>query len=148
MTHNSIPDWRRFVYHKNYKKEKLSDDWFKALAHCLKRDHYICQRCEKAGSRDIGSAVHISAHHIIPRGEGGGNNVSNLITLCDPCHDYVEVNELKTKVDIIGSYEDEVNQNLEAAEAEEKRKRITDEGYHFIRPEWHKYVYGGQKRRK
>lgn len=144
MTHNSIPDWRRFVYHKNYKKEKYTDEWAKAKAACLKRDKNICQRCDRKGNSDR----KLTAHHIIPRAEEGPNELSNLITLCDPCHDYVEIHNLRTWAEIIGSYEDEVNLNLEIAESEELEDRKTDEGYHFIRPEWHKYVYGGQKRRK
>jgi len=149
MTHNSIPDWHPAVYHKNYNKNKYTDEWNKVKAACLKRDKHTCQRCERRGSENRQEGlIHVTAHHIIPRSDDGGNNLENLITLCDPCHDYVEVHGLKTKVDIIGSYEDEINLGLETAERNHNDEPRTDEGYHFTRPEWHKYVYGGQKRRK
>lgn len=143
MTHKSISDWHR-VYRKNYKKTQYTDDWAKAKVACLKRDKNTCQRCDKKGNN---YERHVTAHHIIPRAEEGANDLSNLITLCDPCHDFVEIHDLRTWAEIIGSYEDEVNRSLEASENERTEDR-TDEGYHFIRPDWHKYVYGGQRRRK
>jgi hypothetical protein len=143
MTPKSIPDWHRFVYRKNYQKTKYTDEWAKARAACLKRDKNTCQRCDRKGNHDR----KLTAHHLIPRAEDGPNELSNLITLCDPCHDYVEINDLRTWADIMGSYEDEINTRLGMAEDEETQD-ATDEGYHFIRPEWHKYVYGGQRRRK
>lgn len=143
MTHKSISDWHR-VYRKNYKKIKYTDEWVKAKAACLKRDHNTCQRCEMKGG---GPGRRLTAHHLIPRAEDGPNELSNLITLCDPCHDYVEINNLRTWAEIIGSYEDEVNDKFGTAE-DERTEDKTDEGYHFIRPDWHKYVYGGQRRRK
>lgn len=144
MTHNSIPDWRRFVYHKNYKKTRYTDEWAKAKAACLKRDKNTCQRCERKANADR----KVTAHHMIPRAEDGPDNITNLITLCDPCHDYVEIHNLRTWAEIIGSYEDEINLNLENAETENDESQTKDRDYSFYRPEWHKYVYGGQRRRR
>jgi 5-methylcytosine-specific restriction endonuclease McrA len=129
-------DWHMKVYHKNYKKSKLTDGWFKAKAACLKRDKYTCQRCEMRNTQGRG----LTAHHITPRADDGGDDLTNLITLCDPCHDYVEVHELRTRAAIIGSYEVEFDMSAEQTE------QPTDEGYHFVRPAWHRWVYGGQKK--
>jgi 5-methylcytosine-specific restriction endonuclease McrA len=30
--------------------------------------------------------VRVVAHHIVPIWDGGGHELSNLVTLCDPCH--------------------------------------------------------------
>jgi hypothetical protein len=139
MTHKSIPDWHRFVYRKNYGKRKVTDEWQKVKAACLKRDKNTCKRCDKKGDK---YERPITAHHILPRSDGGEDYLENLISLCDPCHDYVEIHELRTRVDIIGSYEDEVNLHLEMSE--ESDSGLREES--FIRPEWHKWVYGGQKR--
>ena len=82
----------------------------------------------------------MTAHHMTPREEEGADDISNLVTLCHPCHDFVEINALKTLADIMGSYEE--------THIEFRKERVsiaTEEGYHFIRPEWHKYVYGGQR---
>lgn len=129
-------NWQRKVYHKNFMKSKPTDEWLKAKAACLKRDKYTCQRCEKRNAQGRG----MTAHHITPRSEEGTNDLYNLITLCDPCHDYVEIHNLRTKADIIGSYEVQVDLRSEVT------KELTDEGYHFKRPSWHKYVYGGSKK--
>lgn len=58
-------------------------DWKARRQACLQRDKYNCQVC--------GSKENLSAHHIIPRAEGGGHEVDNLITLCGSCHDLVEI---------------------------------------------------------
>lgn len=96
---------------------------------CLGRDNFTCQRCEKKSRQGL------QAHHLIPREEGGADDIENLITLCNPCHDFVEIEGLRTKVDIIGSYE---NAPVKYA----KPKRIKDDDYSFTRPEWHRWVYG------
>ena len=116
---------------------KNKDEWIRIRTQCFKRDKYTCQRCDKINGQGRG----LSAHHIIPRSEGGEDNIENLITLCNPCHDFVEINELRTRPAIIGSYEDG---HIEMPK--EKTAELTDEGYHFVRPEWHKYVYGGEKK--
>ena len=43
-----------------------------------RRDGYRCALCDCTET--------IQVHHVIPRGEGGTNNVQNLITLCGRCH--------------------------------------------------------------
>src|SRR5712691_203976 len=46
---------------------------------CLMRDGYRCQQCGKRQGR-------LEAHHIISREHGGKNTLTNLLTLCEPCH--------------------------------------------------------------
>jgi hypothetical protein len=50
-------------------------------AYVLDRDHYTCQSCH-GKSKD--SRLHV--HHIIFRRNGGSDDESNLITLCESCH--------------------------------------------------------------
>ena len=45
------------------------------------RDGYRCALCD--------STQYIQIHHVIPRGEGGTNNVQNLIKLCPYCNSHV-----------------------------------------------------------
>lgn len=45
----------------------------------LHRDNYTCQICGKKHAR-------LEVHHIIFRSQGGTNDESNLITLCEECH--------------------------------------------------------------
>ncbi|MFC7204706.1 HNH endonuclease [Haloferax namakaokahaiae] len=51
------------------------------------RDDYVCQNCgAKGGPREN---VTLHAHHIVPKGKGGSDKMSNLKTLCKRCHDAV-----------------------------------------------------------
>jgi 5-methylcytosine-specific restriction endonuclease McrA len=45
----------------------------------LKRDNYRCILC--------GATRNLEVHHIVPRAEGGSNDLANLVTLCTACHD-------------------------------------------------------------
>jgi len=36
--------------------------------------------------RHCGSSYYLSAHHVIPRAEGGADHPANLIALCGACH--------------------------------------------------------------
>ncbi len=42
------------------------------------RDGHLCRWC--------GTGALLAVHHIVYRSQGGGHELSNLITLCDPCH--------------------------------------------------------------
>ena len=64
---------------------------------CLKRDDYICQKCEKTIDE-----IELHAHHL----EGTvqqpmlANDVDNTITLCKPCHKWVHKQKGCTKFDL------------------------------------------------
>lgn len=56
-------------------------NWRAARAVALARDANMCKSCGqlcRAGEADV--------HHLVPRALGGGDEPSNLITLCDGCH--------------------------------------------------------------
>ena len=46
----------------------------------LERDKFSCQYCGKYRNKLL------DTHHIVPRDEGGSDNMINLITLCRKCH--------------------------------------------------------------
>ena len=54
----------------------------------LMRDLFTCRRC---GSKD-----NLSVHHITPRKLGGTNNPKELLTMCDPCHDWADEKDERT----------------------------------------------------
>jgi hypothetical protein len=67
--------------------EQLSKEEWKILKNdVFQRDGKRCKVCK--------SRVKLSAHHIISREDGGGNNLENLVTLCERCHDKAELGEL------------------------------------------------------
>ena len=49
----------------------------------LKRDEYTCQKCYSAYS---GAQHMLEIDHITPRSKGRDDKISNLQTLCRPCH--------------------------------------------------------------
>ncbi len=53
-------------------------NWREIRQEVLARDHRQCQVCGKEHSAQV--------HHIIPRSQGGSNELSNLIVLCGRCH--------------------------------------------------------------
>jgi 5-methylcytosine-specific restriction endonuclease McrA len=66
-----------------------------------KRDRFRCRRCVKYLRKSDRSF-----HHVIPRDEGGPTVLDNLILLCGPCHDLVEIHEppLRNHAAIEGSW--------------------------------------------
>ena len=67
----------RELYNWEYQRSNRLDENLRKAT--LKRDNYTCQLC---GAED--TILH--AHHIIPRRDGGGDSIHNLITLCAACH--------------------------------------------------------------
>lgn len=114
-----------------------SDEWKKLRDACFKRDHYTCYRCEKINKSGKG----MSAHHLIPRIDDGADDLTNLITLCHTCHDIVEIGNMRTLVEILASYEDTTVKIV-------KLKDVKDGEESFVRPAWHRWVYGGQQHRQ
>ena len=62
------------------------DNWDDIRREVYKSSNYRCQNCGiGGGNSSMGEAV-LNAHHIVPRSCGGSDRMSNLITLCDSCH--------------------------------------------------------------
>ncbi len=60
----------------------------------LRRDHYTCQRC--GWTHDIWNPADprfLELHHIAHHASGGSNELENLITYCNVCHDQVHKQE-------------------------------------------------------
>jgi hypothetical protein len=70
---------------------------------CLMRDGYRCQRCHKRG-------VRLEAHHIIYREHGGKDTLSNLITLCEGCHDHLHEGKIQLAVTGVSGHLDQIAQ--------------------------------------
>ena len=64
--------------------------WRRARTAALERDHYICQDCLSAKQRGerLRPRAATTVHHIIPIKEHPELmlELSNLVSLCDPCH--------------------------------------------------------------
>jgi RNA-directed DNA polymerase len=55
-----------------------------------KRDGYLCQYCKVPGGR-------LDPHHILPRGRGGRDELSNLVSLHRLCHSQVHEHPSESK---------------------------------------------------
>lgn len=121
-----MSDWHSSVYKPHEAQGMSTEEWLLIRDSVLRRDRFICLRCDKRFKRS-----ELSAHHMLPRDEGGSSELINLVTLCNPCHDYVEINHLKTRADIQGSFEAESDEII--SEPIEVKK-------------WQEWVYGGARR--
>jgi HNH endonuclease len=69
-------------------RQKVGANWHLIRGRVLKRDAKSCQICY-AGD-------HLTVHHVRPRNRGGMDGMKNLVTLCERCHDFIELHELFT----------------------------------------------------
>ena len=72
---------------------------------CLLRDEFKCHLCENKRAY-----TKLEAHHIIPTAKNGKNSITNLVTLCDKCHDDVHSDKLKLNITGMGNIQDVVAQ--------------------------------------
>jgi len=67
------------------------DDWRATRKRVLERDDHKCRFC--GVSNQAHKEEHdrgLSAHHIIPKDDGGRDDVDNLLTVCQSCHRTLE----------------------------------------------------------
>lgn len=62
-------------------------DWDARRRAVYERDDWTCTRCGRRSGPYAGDdGVPLHAHHLTPRSAGGTHRLSNLTTLCEPCH--------------------------------------------------------------
>jgi len=81
----SNPDVRRWDYQNGEQK-----GFYNVKAYVLHRDGYKCSKCKKKN-------VPLHVHHIIFKSNNGTDTPSNLISLCEDCHDKVHKGEITIK---------------------------------------------------
>jgi len=52
----------------------------------FRRDHFKCHYCGLDGMHDFESWLILTIDHIHPHAKGGGRNMDNLVTACQPCN--------------------------------------------------------------
>lgn len=129
-----IREWRGKVY-KVRDQDYDHNAWEILRAQVFNRDRYRCIRCDVRMISKL-----LTAHHIKPRSAGGPDSMANLLTLCLPCHNIVEIEGYHTRAEIIGSFEGDLTVD------DEPEEEFPDEDK-YDRPEWHKWVYGGVRRK-
>lgn len=131
-------DWRTKVYKVKHESDLDPDEWELIRNQVLVRDKMTCLRCDK----NFRAKRELTVHHMIPRIDGGSNDLNNLVSLCTTCHDFVEIENLRTKADIIGSYDLGEVPGVEVSD-KPPTKGVREDS--FQRPAWHARVYGGRK---
>jgi len=58
------------------------------------RDRNQCMNCGKNDEQ-----TKLDVHHIVPRGQGGSDRISNLVLLCRQCHDAAHEETMAPTVD-------------------------------------------------
>lgn len=66
---------------RNWGKARGGRPWRRSREIALVRDLYTCQHCHKVFDRR-----QLEVDHIINKAQGGSDDLSNLQTLCKPCH--------------------------------------------------------------
>lgn len=67
--------------------QKYPSDWNQRRKRVYQRDNYTCQRCGTKGGPYGNAEIH--AHHRIPISQGGGHELSNLVSVCRSCHEAI-----------------------------------------------------------
>ena len=76
------------------------DEYKKFIEFIFTRDSWRCRRC--------GERKSLTPHHLIKRSQLGSDTPGNVLTLCLPCHEEVERNELKIEVvDMVVTFREE-----------------------------------------
>lgn len=78
-----------YSQHDGYYKTK---HWRERRREVLERDNYTCQSCGYVGKEKISyspGARAMVVHHIVDRKDGGTDAMSNLATMCMPCHNKI-----------------------------------------------------------
>lgn len=75
-----------------------SKDWEATREAIRIRDRDKCQNCGASGD-----GVTLDIHHVVPRGQGGSDRMSNLVLLCRRCHDAAHEKQIAPTVDFRSS---------------------------------------------
>ena len=128
-----LREWRSKVYRAKDPDADFYDspEWRELRRSVFERDHFRCQRCLLGRKRDL------TCHHIMPVTDGGSDDRSNLITLCERCHTIVEADPLLRTAQLIKNsmYEDTMLPTGSTRGAVDLANQ----------PTWHAWVYGGEK---
>ncbi len=94
LTDGMYCEIHKSLVNKHYNKYQRDPESNKRYGRAWKRirDRYIkahplCEECEKEERLTPAEEV----HHILPLSKGGGNETSNLMSLCKSCHSRITV---------------------------------------------------------
>lgn len=68
------------------------DNWAELSDKRKRMDNFTCKKCGWIAGIKNRNKLHV--HHIIPLSKGGKNVLSNLITVCQDCHEKIHNKKL------------------------------------------------------
>lgn len=74
-------------YHRDPASNKRYGRAWKRIRDRYIKAHPLCEECHKQSKLTPAEEV----HHILPLSKGGGNEMSNLMSLCKSCHSRITV---------------------------------------------------------
>ena len=99
-----------------YKKYMESAEWIAKRNMALRRDGFVCKRC--------GSAKNLNVHHITYKNLGH-EEMDDLVTLCETCHEYIHSLYVSEKMHFDNIEDEEKNMAI--------LLRNNDELHNFLR---------------
>lgn len=123
--------WQAKVYKINPDESQALNEFHSVCNAVFGRDGNICRSCFRTKYKLSRESLFLTAHHIISRESGGTNDMDNLLSLCNECHDKIEELNLKSRSEIEGYF--------------------TTDKKHWSREEnigirWQQWVYGGYQK--
>jgi len=69
----------------SWAQRKAGSEWERIRCQVLERDDFCCQYLED-GEICGEAEMPLHVHHVVPKGRHGGDELSNLVTLCEEHH--------------------------------------------------------------
>jgi len=117
--------WQEKVYKPSQNDLREYESLFNKFA---KEFRYTCQSCRRQFTK---KSRLLGLHHIIPRAQGGTDDWDNLVLICKPCHNIIELTPQKYRT-----------YNSIAYALAQKKPKFKDKP---IGKKWQSWVYGGAK---
>lgn len=96
MTTTELVNWiKKLIQYNNIKAFYNSSYWLSKRAEALERDNNECQKCKAKGLYSEANCVHHKEH--VRKRPDLALTLSNLISLCNSCHDEEHPEKLRNK---------------------------------------------------
>ena len=86
-----LNDISKFTYRKPF-SNTYNASWQQLADKRKRMDNFTCKKCGYHAGIENRNKLHV--HHIVPLSKGGRNTLSNLITVCQSCHEKIHNKKL------------------------------------------------------
>jgi len=124
---NPVPSAKTNFGNPKYRsKSNYPSNWANLSNRTKKRDNWTCQKCGDQGGPH-GNA-RLEAHHMKPKSRGGKDELNNLITVCNSCHEDEHGHAIPNDVNLNEDYiktgpENPIDSNFSGSESINERSK-------------------------